>query len=85
MCAHGKHLIYTECISTFPNLDKIHNNYHIAGKFGGELNLAVWRSTLTTAKLKSAKIFAMAIWDPTAKFNSRQYFRLYSIIIIVCF
>ena len=30
--------------------------YCIAGKFGGELNLAVWRSTSTTAKLKSAKI-----------------------------
>ena len=28
-----------------------------------------------TAKFKSAKI---AIWDPTAKFNYRQYFRLYS-------
>ena len=30
-----------------------------------------------TAKFKSANIFAMAIWGPTAKFNSRQYFRLY--------
>ena len=30
--------------------------YRIAGKFGGELNLAVWRSIITTAKLKSAKI-----------------------------
>ena len=30
-----------------------------------------------TAKLKSANTFAMAIWDPTAKFNSHQYFRLY--------
>ena len=74
--------------------------YHIAGKFGGELNLAVWWSARATAKLKSAKIsyshicmaipywtakfkstnmFAMAIWEPTAKFNSRQYFRLYGI------
>ena len=26
--------------------------YRIAGKFGGELNLAVWRSTSTTAKLR---------------------------------
>ena len=26
---------------------------------------------------KSTNTFAMAIWDPTAKFNSRQYFRLY--------
>ena len=24
-------------------------------------------------------MFVMAIWDPTAKFNSRQYFRLYGI------
>ena len=31
-----------------------------------------------TAKFKSANTFAMAIWDPTAKFNFRQYFRLYS-------
>ena len=30
-----------------------------------------------TAKFKSANRFAMTIWDPTAKFNSRQYFRLY--------
>ena len=31
-----------------------------------------------TAKFKSANIFTMVIWDPTAKFNSRQYFQLYS-------
>ena len=30
-----------------------------------------------TAKFKSANIFAMTIWGPTAKFNSRQYFPLY--------
>ena len=30
-----------------------------------------------TAKFKSANTFAMAIWDPTAKFSSRQYFWLY--------
>ena len=30
-----------------------------------------------TPKLKSANIFAMDIWDPTAKFNSHQYFRVY--------
>ena len=75
--------------------------YCIAGKFGGELNLAVWRSALATVKLKfrqyfllayvhmaipyraakfkSANIFAMAMLGPTAKFNSRQYFRLYGI------
>ena len=28
--------------------------YRIAGKFGGELNLAVWQSASATAKLKSA-------------------------------
>jgi hypothetical protein len=30
--------------------------YRIAGKFGGELNLAVWRIDQPTAKLKSANI-----------------------------
>ena len=78
-------------------------NYCIDGKFDGELNLVVWRSSFATAKLKSANIsylhiyiiymaisyqtakfksaniFVMAIWGPTAKFNSRQYFRLYGI------
>ena len=33
----------------------LRNVYCIAGKFGGELNLAVWWSHFTTAKLKSAK------------------------------
>ena len=32
-----------------------------------------------TAKFKSANTFEMVIWDPTAKFNSSQYFRLYGI------
>ena len=32
-----------------------------------------------TAKFKSANTFVMANWDPTAKFNSRQYFWLYGI------
>ena len=27
----------------------------------------------------SANMFEMAIWDPTAKFNSCQYFQLYGI------
>ena len=31
-----------------------------------------------TIKFKSANTFAMAIWDPTTKINSRQYFQLYS-------
>ena len=31
-----------------------------------------------TAKFKSTNIFMMAIYGPTAKFNSHQYFRLYS-------
>ena len=30
-----------------------------------------------TAKFKSANMFTMAIYGPTAKFNSRQYFQLY--------
>ena len=34
-----------------------------------------------TAKFKSANMFAVAIWDPTAKYNSHQYFHLYGIIL----
>ena len=34
-----------------------------------------------TAKFKSANTFVMAIWDPTAKFNSCQYFQLYTIFL----
>ena len=30
-----------------------------------------------TAKFKSANILSIAIWGSTAKFNARQYFRLY--------
>ena len=30
-----------------------------------------------TAKFKSANILLIAIWGSTAKFNARQYFRLY--------
>ena len=36
--------------------------YRIAGKFGGELNLAVWRSTFATAKLKYANISYLHIY-----------------------
>ena len=32
-----------------------------------------------TAKFKSANILVITIWGSTAKFNSRQYFRLYGI------
>ena len=32
-----------------------------------------------TAKFKSANILLIAIWGSTAKFNARQYFRLYGI------
>ena len=35
-----------------------------------------------TAKFKSANIFAMGIWGPTAKFNSCQYSRLYGILFV---
>ena len=38
-----------------------------------------------TAKFKFANTFAKAICDPTAKFNSRQYFQLYSSCFIFCF
>ena len=30
-----------------------------------------------TTKFTSANMFTMTIWDPTAKFDSHQYFRLY--------
>ena len=42
----------------------LRNVYGIAGKFGGELNLAVWWSHFTTAKLKSAKFSSahMYVW-----------------------
>ncbi|MCG8623694.1 MAG: hypothetical protein MJE68_17085, partial [Proteobacteria bacterium] len=33
-----------------------------------------------TAKFKSANILLIAIWSSTTKFNARQYFRLYGII-----
>ena len=36
--------------------------YHITGKFGGELNFAVWRSAFTTTKLKSANISYLHIY-----------------------
>ena len=38
--------------------------YHIAGKFGGELNLAVWQYAVSTAKLKSTNFFpaCMYVW-----------------------
>ena len=42
-------------------------------KFGG-LVVYLYR----TAKFKSANIFVMAILGPTAKYNSHQYFQLYS-------
>ena len=67
--------------------------YRIAGKFGRELNLAVWRSILQlpnfllayirmeipyqTATFKPANILPIAILGSTTKFNFRQYFRLY--------
>ena len=36
-----------------------------------------------TAKFKFANIFVMAILGPTTKFNSRQYFRLYGIAVLL--
>ena len=46
-----------------------HRYCRIVGSIGGELNLAAY---ITTAKLKSANILAIAILGSTAKFNSRQ-------------
>ena len=34
-----------------------------------------------TTKFKSISNFVMIIWDPTAKFNSWQYFWLYGIVL----
>ena len=36
--------------------------YRVLGKFGGELNLAVWRSDFVTVKLKSANISYLHIY-----------------------
>ena len=73
-----------------------HPYYRIARKFGGltvclcnrqikirqyfllaYIHMAI---PYRTAKFKSANIFAMVILGSTAKFNSRQYFRLYGIM-----
>ena len=82
------HSTYSDTLSC---LNHAKGSYCIAGKFGGELNLVIWRTAWVITKLKSAKIsyrtakfksantFEMAIWDLTAKLNSRQYFQLYSI------
>ena len=53
--------------------------YHIARKFGRELNLAVWWSTFGTTKLKSANtylhiIIRMVIPYQTTKFKSANVF-----------
>ena len=46
--------------------------YRIAGKFGG------LTACLCNCQIKIHQyIFTIAIWDPTAKFSSHQYFRLY--------
>ena len=36
------------------------NLYHIAGEFGGELNLAVWQSAFMTIKLKICQHLLLA-------------------------
>ena len=60
----------------------IHTPYYIAGKFGGELHLAVWRSDFATAKLKSTNIFrlhitiCMVIPYQIAKFESANIFAM---------
>ena len=68
--------------------------YHIAGKFSlqgikihPEYFILVYNNTYGTSllysQMKSANIFAMAIWGSTAKFNSCQYFQLYCILAFV--
>ena len=63
--------------------------YRIAEIFGGELNLAVWRFASTTTKLNISyddTVLNCENLNPpictdcrqSAKFNSRQIFRLYS-------
>ena len=66
--------------------------YHIAGKFGGELNLAVWQSAFVFLTciymygnplpnrqiIKPANIFATVILGPNA---THQYFQLYGRLI----
>ena len=48
--------------------------YCIAGKFGGELNLVVWQSTSTTARLKFlTRIYTYGDPVPTAKLNFLQW------------
>ena len=44
------------CVRTQTLLKNIFYIYCIAGKFCGELNLAVWRSTFAITKLKSANV-----------------------------
>ena len=39
-------------------------------------HIYVWRSRTDPPNLN---MFRMAIWDPTTKFNSRQYFWLYTV------
>ena len=43
------HIIILLCKLTYK---ESRHTYHIAGKLVGELNLAVWRSALATAKIK---------------------------------
>ena len=44
----------------------------------------VWWSRTEQPNLNPPIPFVMAIWDPTAKFNSHQYFRLYGIMGLCC-
>jgi hypothetical protein len=47
-------------------------NYRIAGKFGGELNLAVWQIDQPTAKLKSANIKSFPYFARTKVIAHRE-------------
>ena len=45
------------------------------------LHIYIWQSRTEPPNFKSANILVIAILGSTAKFNSRQYFQLYGIII----
>ena len=57
--------------------------YHIAGKFGGELNLAVWRFAPTTVKIKSANIIIYVYGDPVPNSHANLNPPIFSLELIL--
>ena len=51
----------------------------MAGKYGGELNLADRQSDKRAAKLKSVISFVQGHMEQSAKFNSLQFFQPYGV------